>query len=155
MSSSGSGVEGKNVLVSPSYELFSQYRNEQYKRQLSNSENFDKAILTLSTAALGFSVGFVKDVVRLSQADYLGVLKLSWLFFALAIVTTIVSYFAAQLATARGIEIARKYFLQGQSEAVDDENRPAVLVDRMNIASGLLFILGIVTTTWFIAVNVG
>lgn len=46
--------------------LYADARADLLKRQLSNSENADRAILSVSTAALGFSLAFLKDIVPLS-----------------------------------------------------------------------------------------
>jgi hypothetical protein len=43
--------------------MYSEVRQDLLKRQFSNAENFDKAILSLSTAGLGFSLAFLKDLV--------------------------------------------------------------------------------------------
>jgi len=45
--------------------LYREYYAELLKRQLSNSENADRAILSVSTAALGFSLAFIKDIIAL------------------------------------------------------------------------------------------
>jgi len=49
--------------------VYERTRDDLLKRQLSNAENFDKAILSVSTAALGFSLAFLKDIVPLAEAD--------------------------------------------------------------------------------------
>jgi len=41
-------------------QLYDKYRDELLKRQLSNEDSFDRATLTLSTAALTFSLSFLR-----------------------------------------------------------------------------------------------
>jgi len=50
-------------------EIYAETRKDLLTRQLSNSEKFDGAILTLSTAALGVSLTFIKDIVPLGKAQ--------------------------------------------------------------------------------------
>ena len=50
--------------------LYGETRADLLKRQLSNSENADRAILSVSTAALGFSLAFLKDIVSLQDAIF-------------------------------------------------------------------------------------
>lgn len=45
---------------------------------LSNSQMLDKAILSLSSAGLGVSLAFIKNVVPLDKATNLYLLYLSW-----------------------------------------------------------------------------
>ena len=48
--------------------LYEEYRKDLLARQLSNAQNFDKAVLSLSTAGLGFSLAFIKDIIPLTKA---------------------------------------------------------------------------------------
>src|SRR5258708_16044581 len=56
-------------------EMFQTRRNELLAQQFSNSEGYDKAVLTLSSAFLGVSVAFIKDV------PHYGALTGFWLIF--------------------------------------------------------------------------
>ncbi len=50
--------------------LFAELKGELFKRQLSNSDNFDKAVLAYSSAGLALSLGFLKDFVPIAKASY-------------------------------------------------------------------------------------
>jgi hypothetical protein len=65
--------------------LYSETRKDLLNRQLSNAENFDKAILSLSTAGLGFSLAFIKGIVPIRGATYLFLLYFSWWMFGITI----------------------------------------------------------------------
>ena len=56
------------------------------------TDSFDKAMLTLSSAALGVSLAFIKDVVPLSHIAWKPTLLLSWIAFALCIIVTVISF---------------------------------------------------------------
>lgn len=69
--------------------LYADTRSDLLKRQLSNSENADRAILSVSTAALGFSLAFLNDIVSLQGAMLFYLPYVSWALFVLAIVVTL------------------------------------------------------------------
>lgn len=66
------------------------------KRQLSNSQMFGKAILSLSTAGLALSLGFIKDIVDLDQATAVEILHGSWWAFVTAITAILISFPTSQ-----------------------------------------------------------
>ena len=68
--------------------LLAETRADLFKRQLSNAENYDKAILSLSTVFLGFSFAFLKDVVPAHSAERLYLLYASWIMLTAAVGTT-------------------------------------------------------------------
>ena len=74
------------------YEQYIKQDEELSKRDLSNVENLDKAILSLSSAGLGLSLVFIRNVVKLAEALHVWLLHLSWLMFVLAIISMLLSY---------------------------------------------------------------
>ncbi|WP_157385745.1 hypothetical protein [Methylosarcina fibrata] len=64
-------------------ELYDSYRDEVRKRQLSNNENYDKTILSLSSAGLALSLTAIRFVVPLEIASYLDLIKWSWWLFGI------------------------------------------------------------------------
>jgi uncharacterized membrane protein len=85
-------------------ELYDRTRRDLLDRQLSNSEKFDNAILTLSTGALAISLAFIKDIVPLEIAQNLWLLKASWWLFGFSIISTLVSFAASQLGISRQLK---------------------------------------------------
>ena len=61
---------------------------------VSSAENYDKSIITLATAFLGFSIGYLKDFA--SAPNHVWLLVLSWMFFTIAVVSVIASFMASQ-----------------------------------------------------------
>ena len=133
--------------------LLADTRADLLRRQLSNAENYDKAVLTLSTAALGFSVGFLKDFVPIAAAKWPNTLYLSWYALAGALIATILSYFASQRAITLQIKRAEDYYDRGSDDALP-RTISAVATDYLNYLSGGLFIAGIVLTTAFVSQNI-
>ena len=99
------------------YELYVKEEEDLSKRDLSNVENLDKAILSLSSAGLGLSLVFIKNVVELSKANHVWVLYGSWLMFVLAITSTLLSYLFGQCALNKQREFNEKYYLEGDEDA--------------------------------------
>jgi hypothetical protein len=110
---------------------------------LSNSERLDKAILTLSSAALGLIFYFYKE--NISGSNFI---KGSLIFFVLAIVSTILSFHFSQ----GGLKVISA----GISRDIEDlmANRPVTMkrflpwqnsaVKVCNFVSSGAFILGVV-----------
>jgi hypothetical protein len=132
--------------------LLAETRADLLKRQLSNAENYDKAILSLSTAFLGFSLAFVKDIVPIRQADWLGLLYGSWLVLALSVICTIVSFWVSQRAIEVQLGKSEDYYLRDDESALQ-KTRITTVTDWVNYASGALFILGLGLTTIFVGLN--
>src|SRR6266849_4563171 len=88
--------------------LYSELRAELFKRQLSNAENYDKAILSLATAVLGFSLVFLKDIASIANAKEVWILQISWFFLALTIVSTLSSFFTSQAGISKQLKYAER-----------------------------------------------
>jgi hypothetical protein len=136
-------------------ELYAKTRDDLLKRQLSNSENADRAVLTVSAAALGFSLAFIKDIVPLGTAIYQALLYLSWLCFVLAIVITLASFFTSQRAISAQLVLAERYYLQYEEDALKTRPLPATVTDWLNLAGAVSFVVGILATCAFVAINLG
>ena len=50
--------------------IYERMRDELIISQRSNSENFDKAILSLSSAALGLTLTFISNLIDLSKFEF-------------------------------------------------------------------------------------
>lgn len=136
-------------------DLYAKTRDDLLKRQLSNSENADRAVLSVSAAALGFSLAFIKDIVPLATATYPALLYLSWLFFVLAILITLASFFTSQHAILVQLTLAERYYLQNDEDALKVRPLLAIVTDRLNLAGAVSFFVGILATCVFVAINLG
>jgi hypothetical protein len=122
------------------------------KRQLSGSENFDKSILTLSSAGLGLSVGFLKDV-NLDAAVLGWALYTSWAMFTAATASTMLSFLVSGKALEWQETLATRAYLKGDDKAYDEENRWDKVTRGLNACSAAAFIAALVLTTVFISAN--
>ena len=123
------------------FELYVKEEEELSKRELSNVENLDKAILSLSSAGLGLSLVFIRNVVELKEASHVLLLHVSWFMFVLAIISTLSSYLFGQCALDKQRELNEKYYLEG------DENAG----QRMPLASKITRYLSYVSVSTYIA----
>ena len=135
------------------YELYVKEEEDLSKRDLSNVENLDKAILSLSSAGLGLSLVFIKNVVELSKANYVWVLHLSWLMFVLAITSTLLSYLFGQRALDRQRELNEKYFLEGDEDAGQHKSFASRVTRFLSYVSVFTYITAVSGTALFIKLN--
>jgi hypothetical protein len=133
--------------------VYEQYRADLLTRQLSNSENFDKSVLTLSSAGLGFSLAFIKDIVPVADAVHPWLLYVSWVGFAIAIVSTLISFHTSQKAIDRHLEYAEEYYLQGKRESANKRSGWARATHWLGLLSASVFVLAVVLTILFVGLN--
>lgn len=133
--------------------LYASTRADLLNRQISNSENFDKAILSLSTGLLGLSLAFIKDIVKFDNADLKFILVLSWYCLAFSIISTIMSFITSQLGIKKQLVFAEKYYLEKNDDYLTKENTPAKITDFLNYSSGIVFVLAIFLTIIFVSTN--
>lgn len=130
--------------------LHSELRAELLKRELSGSENFDKSVLTLSSAGLGLSISFLKDFVPPETPGVPWMLYLSWGMFTAATLSTMASFLVSGKAIKRQLVLADRGYLQGDWKAFEEKNPWDRLTTRLNVASMLTFLGALVLTTIFI-----
>jgi hypothetical protein len=133
-------------------ELLANVRRELLERQFSNSQAYDKAILTLSSAFLALSLNFMKDVLPSGGARHLGLLYTSWILLACAIAGTVVSFRISDAAANSQLRRAERYYLEGDESAL---NRTTLSrsVEWVNNAAGILFLAGVFIMVAFTILN--
>lgn len=134
-------------------DLYADTRRDLLARQLSNSEKFDGAVLTLSTTALGVSLAFIKDIVPLHDATCITCLVASWWLFGSAVVSTLLSFVASQFGVRVQLTHAEKYYIEEKDEYLKKYNVPAIMTEYFNYLSGTLFIAALATTIVFVTQN--
>ena len=122
--------------------------------RLSNSQLYDRAILTLSTSALWLSIAFIRFIVPIADAQCKVLLTISWYFFGLAIIVTILSFWASQQAIKVQLDHNYKYYMEKKDEFLTKTNPFAVATDIMNYLSGALFMAAVFFTILFVTLNI-
>lgn len=134
--------------------LYDKTRGELLKQQISNSETYDKSLLTLSSAFLGLSLAFVKDIVPLAEVRYLWILFLSWAGLTLAIVGTIWSFIYGQRVIKRLLDGARQYYIEKDQTAFEKSRMYSEQLDHVNEFSGFVFIAAVLLSVAFVFINI-
>ena len=135
------------------FELYVKEEADLSKRDLSNVENLDKAILSLSSAGLGLSLIFIRNVVKLADASHVWILYTSWAIFVLAITSTLLSYLFGQSALNKQSEFNEKYYLEGDEDAGQQTSRASKITRFLSYVSIFTYIAAVSFTALFIALN--
>jgi hypothetical protein len=133
--------------------LYDKTREELLAQQLSNSQTYDNAILSLSSAFLALSIVFMKDILKGATPICLYVLYASWIFFCAAIVVTILSFIHGQWVIKKLMDKAREYYIDRKEDARKYSRQVSVRVDWINRIAGLLFALAVLSTLLFAIEN--
>lgn len=134
-------------------EIFGSYKAEIDKRELSNTDNYDKSILTLSSAGLAISLTLIKDILPIEPASYLFLLYFAWGFFGLSITTTIISFLISNKALQYQLDVAERYYIFGDENAFNAPNRWLSATMWLNRSSGTFFVSAIASVIIFGMIN--
>lgn len=136
-------------------ELHDEYRRKVWEDSTSQSESFDRYLLTLSGGALGLSLTFLKDVIPLRSAVCVPLLIISWGWFILCILVTLVSFRISIRALEKMVPYLNEFYLEGNAEAFNQhlESLWTKAVDWCAYAGIICFVLGLVFTMMFVGVN--
>lgn len=134
--------------------IYDDYRKELLERQRINSSNFDKVILSLSTATIGISTSFINNIIELGKADCIILLQTSWFSLSLVIISTVASFLVSQKALDKQLEYAEQYYIEGKDEYGSKKSFLSQVTDFLNIFSGIIFMLAIMLLIVFINQNI-
>ena len=135
-------------------EMFDSLRDELLKRDLSNTENYDKSILTLSAASLGLSLTAIRFVVPLESANHLWLVVLGWLLLLVSIISSLVAFLVGNKAIAIQVKNAEDYYLKCMREAFDRNNIYSKINSFLNYATGFVFAIAITAIVAFVTLNI-
>lgn len=135
------------------YDVYVSEDQDISKRELSNSENLSKAILTISTTGLAASILFIDRVVNLSEALHLWILVVSWVLFILAIIFNVVSYFFGQRGLQKQRELNERYYFDEDNDARYEVPKGLIVSQRLVVLSVISYIVAILSTLLFVSLN--
>jgi hypothetical protein len=135
-------------------EMFDSFRDELLKRDLSNTENYDKSILTLSAAALGLSLTAIRFIVPLETASYLWLVILCWILLLGSIISSLAAFLVSNKAIAVQIGHAEEYYIKCIAEAFDRKNVCLTINSYLNRATGVMFAVAITAIVAFVTLNI-
>lgn len=133
--------------------IYEKYRQDSLDRQLSNSESYDKTVLTLSSAGLALSVGLLNLLLPTSQIKYFLMLKMSWFCFSAAIILSLVAYRISNAAISKQLALAERYYIDGDEAAFSHKNWLTVANRWVNRLLGIAFSIAIILVMIFASIN--
>jgi hypothetical protein len=133
--------------------LYDTTKAELVAGQRANAEQFDRAVLTLSTAFLAISMSFLKDIVPAQQMIWPWLLYASWVIFAFTIVLTLLGMLYGQRILKALMTSAFEYYIEKNEEAYSASEQLPRRIDFINIAVGVLFSMAVALTVGFVVTN--
>lgn len=133
--------------------LYDELRDDLLKRDLSNTESYDKAILTLSSSSLAFSLTATKYIVPIKDSDHIWLLKFGWALLVLCVVFSLLAYLVGNKAISVQLKNARDYYKNGIEDAFTRKNAPSAINSFLNHTTGVLLSIAIVVVVAFVGIN--
>jgi hypothetical protein len=147
-------MEPHSKVIQERKRIYEKTREHTLKSQLSNSENFDRAVLSLATAFLGVSLTFTDRIVPLISANFIWSIYIGWSCFIFAIMTTLVSYLVSQKALKIFDDYAMNYYLEFKDEYFNRTNVWDKWNNKLSYLSVSFFISGVLFTALFLYLNI-
>ena len=135
-------------------EIYDSYRDDLRKRQLSNNENYDKTVLTLSSSGLALSLTAIKFAIPLATAKYLLLIQGSWWLFGATILISIIAYWISNKALDIQLKNAEDYYSKGNEDAFSKKNWYSDVNDWLNMTAGVTFIIATALIISFVTYNI-
>ncbi|MDH5327691.1 MAG: hypothetical protein OEY58_19730 [Gammaproteobacteria bacterium] len=135
-------------------QVYDNYRSDLLNRSLSNTENYDKTIITLSAATLGFSMIAIRYVVPLESAEYTYLIQLGWFMLPTCIAASLVASLIGNKAIDVQLENARNYYIEGEQDALNRKNIYTTINKYLNIFTGIAFLSALFLIIIFVTVNI-
>lgn len=129
--------------------LYLEIRKDPLNRKYESQNQFDKYILTLSSASLGFSVAFIKDIRFITNHNN-NLIIISWVLFVLSSLITLLSFKASAVAFDKQINYIDDLYAGKHPKIVSGYD---TLTKVFNFLSILFFAGGLVITFIYIWCN--
>ncbi len=135
------------------YEMYLRMEKDISDREMMNSVNRDRTLITISIAGLGLSVAFVKNIPSGSNISSPGIIYVVWVLFGLCIISVLLSYIFALTALERYRQINREYYIEDNDNARNKKYFSLGATQFLNYASVILFMLAVISGVIFIIKN--
>jgi len=135
-------------------EFHGEHKKQNWQDIQSSTDSYDQSLLTLSSGGLGLSIAFIKDIVPLDHAVWLKLLYISWALFGLTIFTTVASFQFSVKALKLNLDSLRKYYLEVDDSAIDEESRYSKALRWCTVLGGIFFFTAVFCTVIFAIKNV-
>ncbi len=139
-------------------DLYDAHLKQTWQDIQASTDNYDKNLLTMSSAALGFSVAFLKDIlptgVTFKQAPWHSMLYISWLSFVACIVVVTFSFLLSVAALNKQLERLPRYYEEKDATVLKEKSTAEIVLRWFTWASATFFLAGIILTVAFCVRNV-
>lgn len=125
------------------------YRQHAVDARQKSIDDFDKAVLSLSTAALGVSFAFVKDFIGEGPVIAPTWLMLAWGSWAVSSLSILISFYMSRVT----LEYVIKQIDKGRYEYLPG-GRYAKVTNFLTVTGGVTYLLGLVLIGYFVCLNV-
>jgi hypothetical protein len=132
-------------------QLHQTHQAQAWSDMQNSSDEYDKAVLAVSSGGLGLSVVFIKDIAP--HAIWLPALYISWALFGLSVLMVIISFRVGILAQRLHLTHLRKFYLEGDTTYFNRKNCFTNGAEFCNWASGISLVLAVIITIVFASVN--
>jgi len=136
-----------------SLEEYAKIREKLWSQRSNSTDKIENIILTVSSAFLGLSVTFLKDIVQPKVPSNPGCLWWSWFAFTASIVIVLVSHFCSYHASEYELRRIEFYLVKRLDAALDYLNSWQRVTGLLNILAALSFVVGIILSVRFVRIN--
>ena len=134
-------------------EFYSRLMEDLSRRELSNSENLDRAILYTSLPILGITIGFLNTMPPKNEITCMWAFYLSAMCLVIAIVVVVASYWTS-IKAKRELENLKEriieYYIKRDKKPVSKYNK---CTEILNVVSTILYLAGIFSMCGFLYSN--
>lgn len=127
-----------------------EYRNLLTELEQKAYEDYDKALLAVSSGALAISIAFVKNIVGHDSCRYSCLLISAWISWTLTILVVLGSFLMSQKALRTAIK---------EHDTGEERTELGGIADKitghLNVSAGVLFLIGVVLMVIFVSLNLG
>jgi len=134
-------------------EIYLQERKTLIELQKTSFQQFDKAILALSSGGLGFSLLIFNNVIDPKQIECKALLILSWICFGIAMLSTLMSFYFSIRAFDKRLESLNKFLMGEEYKVTIEESILTMHIRNLNVSSVLCVVLGVFFLFLFITIN--
>ena len=139
-------LKGRRELLDRRYQDLSE-------RQLSNTQSYDRTILTLSSTLLGFSIAAVRFIAPVDAIVAPCLIVVAWSLLGLTVVLSIIAFLVSNNALDKQMEYAERYYEKNEEEYFNKKSGWDTANDFLNLGSGVSFLSATVLIIIFVSIN--
>lgn len=133
--------------------LYEKTREESLTATRLSAQTYDRALLTLSSAFLGGSLGFTNRVVHMPTAECKALLYWAWGLFVLTIVLTLASFLFTLFMHEPLVRAAEHYYRDNDQNAWKVSGLVHKGVLAFSVVYGVTFLIAVSLLVGFIGIN--